>query len=205
MLYARHMASRPELVIATTSAYRLALLDRLGLAYRAVAHRVDERALEPAGASPEAVAQLLARAKADSLADAFPDALVLGSDQVVEHDGELLHKPGDAETALVQLRRLAGHTHRIITAVALRYPDGRHDSHLDVHTMRMRALPDAALRAYLAHDQPFDCAGSYKIEGRGIALFEAAAGEDYTGVIGLPLTGVVSLLARAGVHVFPQD
>jgi septum formation protein len=69
--------------------------------------------------------------------------------------------------------------------------------------MRMRDLPDAALRAYLAVDQPFDCAGSYKIEGRGIALFEAASGNDYTGIIGLPLTAVVTLLANAGVHVFP--
>jgi septum formation protein len=194
----------PELIVATTSRYRLALLDRLGLRYRGVAHRVDERAAEPEG-SPEHVATTLARAKAESLAEAFPDALLLGSDQVVALGDELLHKPGDAANAVAQLARLAGRTHRIITAVALRHPDGSVDTHLDVHTMRMRALPEAALRAYVAADEPYDCAGSYKIEGLGIALFEAAAGEDYTGIIGLPLTAVVRLLARAGVHVFPQS
>ncbi len=195
------------LIVATTSAYRLALLDRLGLTYRAVAHRADERALEPSGAgvTPEDVALMLARAKAESLAAEFPGALILGSDQVVALDGELLHKPGDAENAVAQLRRMAGRTHRIVTAVALRRPDGTFDSHVDVHVMRMRALPEAALRAYVAADQPYDCAGSYKIEGLGIALFEAAAGEDYTGIIGLPLTAVVTLLARAGVHVLPQS
>jgi septum formation protein len=194
----------PPLVIATTSAYRLALVDRLGIPYTAVAHRADERALEPSGpgATPEHIALTLARAKADSLADLHPDALILGSDQVVALDGELLHKPGTAANAVAQLRRLAGRTHRIVTAVALRHPDGHTDTHVDVHEMRMRALSGAALAAYVAADQPLDCAGSYKIEGRGIALFEAAAGQDYTGIIGLPLTAVVTLLARAGVNVF---
>ena len=198
------MAPTPPLVVATTSAYRLALLDRLGMPYRAVAHRADERALEPSGpdATPEHVALTLARAKADSLAADFPDALILGSDQVVALDGELLHKPGTAAAAVAQLRRLAGRTHRIVTAVALRRPDGTHDTHVDVHHMHMRALPEAALAAYVAADQPLDCAGSYKIEGRGIALFESAAGQDYTGIIGLPLTAVVTLLTRAGVDVF---
>jgi septum formation protein len=193
------------LIVATTSAYRLALLDRLRIPYRAVPHRIDERAAEPAGVPPDAVALTLARAKADSLAREFPDDYILGSDQVVAIDDELLHKPGEADPALAQLRRLAGRTHQIVTAVALRYPDGRHDTHVDVHTMRMRALPESALRAYLAADQPFDCAGSYKIEGLGIALFEAAAGQDYTAIIGLPLTAVVTLLERAGVHVLPQS
>jgi septum formation protein len=193
----------PELIVATTSAYRLALLDRLGLRYRAVAHRVDERAAEPSG-TPEHVALTLAQAKADSLAAEFPDALILGSDQVVALDDELLHKPGDAESAVAQLQRLAGRTHRIVTAVALRAPDGTSATHVDVHTMRMRRLSEAALRAYVTADQPFDCAGSYKIEGLGIALFESAAGADYTAIIGLPLTAVVTLLERAGVHVLPQ-
>src|SRR3982750_3136334 len=132
-----------ELVVATTSKYRLALLDRLGLAYRAVAHRVDERAAEPDG-TPDQTAPAPPRAKAESLAETFPAALILGSDQVVALDDELLHKPGGAEAAIAQLRRLAGRTHRIVTAVALRHPDGHVDEWLDVHEMRMRALPDAA-------------------------------------------------------------
>ena len=197
----------PELIVATTSAYRLALLDRLGLRYRALAHRADERALEPSGpgATPEHIALTLACAKAESLAGEFPDALVLGSDQVVALDGELLHKPGDFAGAMAQLRQMSGRTHRIVTAVALRHPGGRFDTHVDVHEMTMRALPDAALAAYVAADEPYDCAGSYKIEGLGIALFERAAGTDYTGIIGLPLTALVTLLARAGVHVLPQS
>jgi septum formation protein len=192
------------LILASTSKYRRALLDRLRVPYRAEAPRVDERAIEPPGAGAETVALTLARAKADSLAGAFPGAWVLGSDQVVEIDGEALGKPGTPERAVAQLERLAGRAHRIVTAVALRAPDGGWQEHVDVHVMHMRPLPRAALEAYVAREHPVDCAGSYKIESDGYFLFEAVHGRDHTAVIGLPLLAVTRMLAAVGFAVPPE-
>jgi septum formation protein len=190
----------PSLVVATTSPYRLALLDRLGLRYTAVPHRVDERRAQPTG-DGMTVARALAVAKAESVAHEHPDALVLGSDQVVELDGELLGKPGDEAGARAQLARMAGRTHHLVTAVALRRPDGLVDDHVDLHVMRMRALTPAQIASYVARDLPLDCAGSYKIEALGIALLEAIHGDDHTAIIGLPLMATVRLLAGAGLDV----
>jgi septum formation protein len=195
------MLPPPELIVATTSRYRLALLDRLGVIYRSVAHRLDERAAEPPAASAEEIACTLARGKAESVAGEFPGYLVLGSDQVVSFEGETLGKPETEENAVAQLTRLAGKKHRLLTAVALRRPDGTWDESLDVHEMHMRPLSEAQIRAYVDRERPLDCAGSYKIEGLGIALFESIRGEDYTAIVGLPLTDVVAMLARAGVDV----
>jgi septum formation protein len=191
------------LVVATTSRYRLALLDRLGVAYVAHAHKVDERAVEPVGVSAVEAARALAVAKAESLAGDFPDALVLGSDQIVcAADGSRLGKPGSVAAACAQLTQLAqGGPHQLVTAVALRRPGGQVDTHVDVHTMYMRPLGAAQIAAYVERDQPLDCAGAYKIESLGIALFERIVGEDHTAIIGLPLLGTVRLLAAAGVEV----
>jgi septum formation protein len=190
----------PELIVATTSRYRLALLDQLGVKYRAAPHKVDERARQPDGPADE-IAATLARLKAESLAGDYSRALILGSDQVVELGGEILHKPGDEPRAVAQLVRMQGRAHRIVTAVALRRPDGTFDEVLDVHVMHMRPWSEAQLTAYVAAEQPIDCAGSYKLEGRGIALFERIEGHDHTGIIGLPLIAVSGMLARAGIDV----
>jgi septum formation protein len=190
-----------ELVLASTSAYRRALLERLGVPFQAFSPDVDERALEPSWATAEVVALTLARAKAESVARRMPRALVLGSDQVIDLDGERLGKPGTPERAVEQLLRLSGRTHRIVTAVVLRRPDGRMGEHVDVHLMRMRSIDRRAAEAYVALEAPLDCAGAYKIESKGLALFEAIEGQDYTAVIGLPLLAVVTLLEEAGVPV----
>lgn len=191
----------PDLLLASTSPYRRALLDRLGIAYEAVAPQVDERALEPAGAAAEEVARTLARAKAESVGAAYPEAYVLGADQVIDLDGTKVGKPGTPARAVEQLQRLQGRTHRIVTAVALRSPTGRLDEHVDVHRMRMRSLSATAIAAYVAAEAPLDCAGAYKIEGRGLLLFEAIEGCDYSAVIGLPLLAVITMLERAGLPV----
>lgn len=188
----------PSLVLASTSRYRRELLDRLALPYVAVSHRADESAPGPAGETPDERAIRLAREKADSVAAAHPGAFILGSDQVVDLDGEVLGKPGTAEAAVAQLLRLAGRTHRLLTAVALRAPDGATSTALDVHRMTMRPLDEPALRRVVERDQPLDCAGSYRIEAGGIALFERIEGEDFTAIVGLPLLTVVRLLAKAG-------
>ena len=198
------MTSAHRLVLASTSPYRRALIERLGLAVEARAPDLDERAVERSFGplpTPE-LAGRLAVAKARSLAASCPDALLLGADQIAEVDGERLHKPGTEEAARAQLRRLAGRSHRLVTAVAvLRAADGRVETAVDVHELTMRPLSDAAIERYVARDRPLDCAGAYRIESLGIALFERTSGHDFTAIIGLPLTVLVTLLGRFGVDV----
>ena len=191
----------PELVLASTSPYRRELLDRLGVPYRALPHRCDERATAAGIVDPEQVARTLARAKAESLAPDHPTALVVASDQLVDLDGEILGKPGDPAGARAQLARLRARTHRLITAVALRHPDGHLDEALDIHRMTMRDLSDDEIARYVDRERPTDCAGSYKIESLGIALFDRIEGTDFTAIVGLPLATVARLLRAAGVQV----
>lgn len=190
-----------ELVLASTSKYRVELLGRLGIAFRAVPHEVDERAVEPRGRGPEAIASHLAKAKAESLTSSFPNAAILGSDQVVAVGDTILEKPGTYEKACAQLALLAGREHRIVTAIYLRHPNGIQLEHLDVHRMHVRPLSRAAIERYVRADEPFDCAGSYRLESRGISLFSSIEGSDHTGIVGLPLIATVSLLERAGIPV----
>jgi septum formation protein len=190
-----------KVVLATTSKFRVALFQRLGVPFVAVPHACDERALEPRTSDPVVVAAFLARAKAESLAASLPDAVLVGSDQVVEIDGTILGKPGSKERAREQLARLAGRDHRIVTAVAVRTPGGQVLEHVDVHVMSMRPLSARAIEAYVDADDPHDCAGAYKLEERGITLFSSIRGDDHTAIVGLPLMATVTLLERAGVPV----
>jgi septum formation protein len=192
----------PRLVLASTSRYRRALLDRLGVPYVAVAPDCDEDAWKDRGLAPVALAVALARAKAASVVALDPARYggchVLGSDQLVDLDGVVLGKPGTVDAAIAQLERMAGREHRLVTAVALQAPDGSVRELVDVHRLRMRALDRAALARYVARDAPLDCAGAYKIEEGGIALFASIVGDDFTAIVGLPLLGVGRLLADAG-------
>ena len=150
--------------------------------------------------SPEAMARAFARGKAESLVAAHPDALILGADQVPAFGADILLKPGTAEAAHAQLRALAGQTHRLFTAVALvDARTGAVDEMLDVHEMTMWPLADDEIARYVARDQPLDCAGSYRVEAGGVALFSSMRGDDWTGIVGLPLTKVVALLRRHGI------
>ena len=189
----------PKLVLASTSKYRRALLDRLGLSYTAAAPRVDEEAAQ--AETLEALALLLAVAKAESCAGAHPDAYVLGSDQLVDLDGEKLGKPGTLEKAEEQLRKLSGRSHRLITAVALRHPSGTVEHGVDVHEMKLRNMTEAEIKRYVARERPIDCAGSYKVESLGISLCETVSGADFTAIVGLPLIRVCQLLRNAGFEV----
>jgi septum formation protein len=191
----------PKLVLASTSPYRRELVARLGLPFESVAPACDEEALKDRSLPAVQLAQLLARAKAHSIAKHRADAFVLGSDQLVELDGELLGKPGTRERALAQLTRMSGRAHRLVTAFALIGPDGSCDEHVDVHTLHMRALEPEALARYLAADLPLDCAGSYKIESRGIALFDRIEGADFTAITGLPLIALVTALRKHGFAI----
>lgn len=189
-----------ELVLASTSAYRRALLGRLGVAFRCVAPPVDEESLKRPEDEPRALAGRLARAKATGVAAAEPGAVVVGSDQVVGIDGRVFGKPGDADSAVEQLAALAGRSHELITAVSVVHPWGAFD-HTDVATLWMRPLTRAEIERYVAADRPFDCAGSYKLEERGIALFERIAAEDHTAITGLPLIALTTILRGLGFAI----
>ena len=190
----------PPLVLASTSPWRRELLLRLGLAFEAIDPDLDEQPFKDRGLSPEDLVLMLAAAKAEAGGALRPGALVLGSDQVACIDERILGKPGTAERAAEQLQALAGRTHRLVTGVALLDGrTGRVASALDVHEVTLRPLSDAQIRRYVDLDQPLACAGSYKLEGLGIALFERVRGDDYTGVIGMPLTAVVRLLGAVGL------
>jgi septum formation protein len=193
----------PDLVLASTSRYRRELLARLGLPFRALAPLCDEEALKDPGLAPEAQAMLLARAKAESLRAAEPDAVIIGSDQICALEGESLSKPGTAARAEEQLARLAGKTHRLVTAVAVVDPGAgvRVIEHLDVTRLTMRPLTREQIARYVAADAPLDCAGSYKLEARGIALFSHIESADHTATTGLPLIALATILAALGFPV----
>ena len=194
--------SRAPIVLASTSRYRQELLARLGLPFESLAPPFDEEAEKArlAGLDEEALSLALARGKAVSVARVRPEAIVIGSDQIAVIDGERLDKPGSVERACAQLARLAGRTHRLVTStVVVHEAAGVVLEHVDVHSLAMRALTAAQIAGYVSRDRPLDCAGSYKSESLGIALFERIEGEDATAVVGLPLTAVTRMLASLGV------
>ncbi|MEO0652725.1 MAG: Maf family nucleotide pyrophosphatase [Planctomycetota bacterium] len=188
------------LVLASTSRYRAALLARLGVAFEQVAPSVDERALEADGLDPHRLAETLAEAKAAAVAASRPEAIVIGSDQVCALGSEVLHKPGSEARAREMLAKLSGRRHQLITAVAVHGPRGR-ERHTDVAELAMRALEADAIARYVAADQPLDCAGSYKLEALGVALFDAVRCEDHSAITGLPMLATVRLLRAQGLSL----
>ncbi len=188
----------PTLVLASTSTYRQQLLARLQVPFRCERPGVDEDAVKRAGGTPLAIVQQLARAKALAVAGRCPDALVVGSDQAAVVDGTILDKPGTVAAAHGQLRRLAGRSHTLLTAVAVAHPHGCVEF-VDTTTLAMRPLHDAEIERYVAKDQPLDCAGSYKIESLGITLFDRIDSGDHTAIVGLPLLALASVLRELGL------
>jgi septum formation protein len=189
------------LVLASTSPYRKALLERLGLPFETQSPGVDETPL-PCEA-PAATACRLAEAKARAVAARRANALVIGSDQVADADGVAIGKPSDHAEAVAQLTALSGQSIVFHTAVALvDGASGRCQLRLIDVTTQFRALTAAAIESYLRRERPYDCAGSVKAEGLGIALVESIASDDPTALIGLPLIAVIDLLQAEGVDVF---
>ena len=184
------------LVLASTSPYRRELLARLRLPFDAERPEVDET--PHPGESPAALVTRLASAKAAAVAVRRPGDWVIGSDQVAELDGAPLGKPGGREQAIVQLAAMSGRAIAFRTAVTVVGPDGRQLSALDTTTVRFRSLGRDEIARYIDAEQPFDCAGSFKSEGLGIALFDAIESRDPTALIGLPLIATASLLREAG-------
>jgi septum formation protein len=194
-----------NLLLASTSLHRAKLLKQLGLTFTQEAPGVDEELYR--GLPPVEMARSLAEKKARALQKR--GGFIIGSDQVLEVEGEVLGKPGSAKAAVEQLMRLSGKTHRLITAVALlEAATGRIEVDVDVHRLTMHAWSRLELEAYVAHDQPLQCAGSYMLERRGIALFERIEADpdaaDSTAVVGLPLMKLVGLFRRFGVEILRQ-
>ncbi len=193
------MTRRP-LVLASSSAYRRALLDRLGLPYLAVSPCVDESPLP--GESASALATRLAGDKAAALAERYPRHLLIGSDQAADLDGTLIGKPETLERAMAQLGAAAGRCVDFHTAVCvLDSASGERRTATVVTTVEFRDLSPAAIASYLAREPALDCAGSFKAEALGIALCRRISGDDPTALIGLPLIELVRLLADFGVDV----
>jgi len=191
------------LILGSTSRYRRELLERLRLPFETAAPEVDE--MSRPGESPEALARRLALAKAQAVAARFPQALVIGSDQVADLDGQPIGKPGTHERAVQQLRAMRGRTVVFQTALAVVCAaTGFVGEDLAAVRVRFRDLSDADIERYLRAEQPYDCAGSAKAEGLGIALLEAIESDDPTALIGLPLIRTAALLHQGGLDVLGQ-
>ena len=196
---ARDPAARP-LVLGSTSRYRRALLERLQLPFEVAAPDVDETG-RPAE-SPRSLALRLALAKAHAVSKRFPQAVVIGSDQVADLAGVALGKPGNHDRAVEQLRRMRGQSVVFQTAVAVVCRDsGFEQVDLAAVRVRFRDLGDDEIEAYLLAEQPYDCAGSARSEGLGIALLDAIENDDPTALVGLPLIRTCRMLRAAGVKL----
>jgi septum formation protein len=189
-----------SLVLGSTSRYRSELLSRLRIPFEVAAPKVEETPLT--SETPAQMAQRLALAKARAVARQHPQAVVIGSDQVADLDGEPLGKPGTHPNAVAQLRRMSGRVVVFHTAVAVVCLDsGFLAEDLAPVRVRFRELDDAQIQAYLLAEQPYDCAGSAKSEGLGIALLEAIESDDPTALVGLPLIRTCRMIRAAGVRV----
>lgn len=191
------MMGQPRIILASTSRYRAELLHRLLPEFEQQAPNADET--PHPGEAPSTRAVRLATAKARTAAREVPDAIVIGSDQVAALDGDILRKPGDAATARAQLARCSARTVIFHTAICVIGPDGVEYNTMDTTRVHFRQLDSSTIERYIAIEQPLDCAGSFKCESLGIALFERIENDDPSALIGLPLIATAQLLRECGV------
>lgn len=190
----------PALLLASSSPYRRELLARLRLPFQWDSPSVDEH--PHPGEDATQLARRLSLAKASALASEYPDHLIIGSDQVAVCDGRLLGKPGHFEAAREQLRAASGNAVHFVTGLCLlNSRTGRQQLDQVVFTVHFRRLDERCIERYLALETPYDCAGSFKSEGLGIALFSRTEGDDATSLVGLPLIRLVDMLLAEGVAV----
>ncbi|MCH8334888.1 MAG: septum formation protein Maf [Proteobacteria bacterium] len=188
--------SAATIVLASSSVYRQHLLDRFLDEYESVAPSVDESADID---DPAELAAFLARKKAETVATAYRKALIIGADQLAVLDGQVLGKPGDHQKAVAQLLQASGKSVQFLTAVCVLDPIGqRRYEHVDKTVVCFRTFDRRLADAYLKHDKPYDCAGSFKIEGAGFVLFESVATDDPTALIGMPMIWLSGRLLELG-------
>lgn len=189
-----------SLVLASTSPYRKELLQRLGLEFQTAAPNVDET--RRPGEQPETLVRRLAEEKAHAVAQTFPDALIIGSDQVAVIGEEILTKPGTHENAVVQLQRCSGQSVTFLTGLCLlNARTGKAQIEAVPFRVHFRTLSSTQIENYLRREQPYNCAGSFKSEGLGITLFDRLEGDDPATLIGLPLIRLTRMLEKEGMPV----
>lgn len=187
-----------KLVLASTSKYRQALLQQLGLPFEAHKPLIDEDAEKDPTLSPQKLAEKLALLKAQSLAR--PGSVVLGGDQLVAHRGKILGKPHTRERAIEQLLEMQGSPHELITALCV-FDEDRAIPYTDITRLHMKPLTRSQIERYVDLDQPLDCAGAYKIEKHGMMLFEKIESEDFSAIQGLPLLALSRILKDSGYSI----
>ncbi|MBE0626718.1 MAG: septum formation inhibitor Maf [Burkholderiales bacterium] len=194
------MQSTPQIVLASTSKYRRELLARLGFPFEVASPHVDETALP--NEAPQDTARRLAVAKARAVAQRYPQAVVIGSDQVAVLEGKTLGKPGNHANAVQQLKAMRGKEVSFHTALCLCHAaSGQAPTRVVPFHVRFRDYTDAQIERYLQREQPYDCAGSARCEGLGIALIAEMRGTDPSALIGLPLIALTEMLAAQGISV----
>ncbi|MGJ8522896.1 7-methyl-GTP pyrophosphatase [Carnimonas sp. R-84981] len=192
------MTSRPSLVLASSSPYRRALLERLQLPFTSASPDIDESARPHE--TPAALAERLAIEKARAVAASHSDTIVIGSDQVCAIDDAVLGKPGSVANACAQLARFSGRSVDFYTGLCvINTASGGEKVAVERSTVTFRTLSDAQITAYVEREQPLDCAGAFRMEGLGIALFERIEGDDPNTLIGLPLIRLCQLLGELGI------
>jgi len=185
------------LILASTSKYRSALLTQLGYDFETYPPGVDEDKIKSENKTPSEIALTLSRSKAKAVFSSRPEACVIGSDQVCTIEGNILSKPLTVERAVEQLLFLQGKKHELLTAVTVICPNGL-ESFINHTILHMRSLTLKEIQTYVTDDLPLDCAGSYKLESKGIKLFEKIEMSDHTAIIGLPLIELTSVLLKWG-------
>ena len=189
--------STPPIVLASSSRYRRGLLDRFLAEYETVSPELDESSVQAADAA--GLATELARRKAEIVSSTHRDALIIGADQLAVLEDTVLGKPGTHQKAVEQLLAAAGKSVRFLTAVCVLDPiTRRRYEHVDETVARFREFDRRLAESYLRHDEPYDCAGSFKIEGAGFVLFESVTTDDPTALIGLPMIWLASTLQELG-------
>jgi len=187
--------SAPRIILASSSSYRRGLLDRFLDNYETITPDVDES--NDQGLTPEELATYLARNKAEAIAINARDALIIGADQLAVRDDQVLGKPGDHQKAVEQLLAASGKAVTFLTAICILDPVTRtRFEHTDVTTVRFRQFDLRLVEAYLRRDEPYDCAGSFKLEGAGFVLFESVQTDDPTALIGLPMIWLADRLLQ---------
>ena len=190
-----------QLILASSSPYRRTLLERLGLPFEALSPNIDET--PHPGEAAKALVLRLATAKAAKIAEARPNATIIASDQAAVADspegGAILGKPRHSAGAIAQLSRLSGRRARFLTSLCVREPNGSQQLETEVTQVHFRRLDNDEIARYVARDAPLDCAGSFRSEGLGIALFKRIEGDDPNALIGLPLIRLCRMLRQAGV------
>lgn len=187
-----------KLLLASSSPYRRALLERLELPFESASPSLDETPLAHEGGAT--LVERLSRCKAEVLASEYPGYIIIGSDQVATLDGAILTKPGDHTNAVQQLTACSGRQVRFHTGLCVYDPSRQQQQFCNVPTdVRFRRLSEQQIHYYIKQEQPYDCAGSFKCEGLGISLFESVVADDPTALIGLPLIKLTEMLIQLGV------